>query len=125
MSTSTAPAGPVAEAITAALTSTFEPLHLEVLNESYMHSVPRGSETHFKVVLVSASFDGQSLIQRHRAVNAALAPQFQQGLHALSIVARTPAQWEQSGGAVSQSPACVGGMKAEAEAKRKQPTPMT
>lgn len=24
------------------------PVHLEVVNESYMHNVPKGSETHFK-----------------------------------------------------------------------------
>ena len=98
----------------------FQCVHLEVLNESSMHSVPPGSETHFKVVVVSPHFDGQPLLQRHRAVNGALAPQFQRGLHALSIVARTPQQWQQSGGAVSQSPPCVGGMKAEAEAKQRQ-----
>ena len=112
----------MADGITAALTAQFQPVHLEVLNESFMHSVPEGSETHFKVVVVSPVFEGQSLIQRHRAVNGALAPQFQRGLHALSIAARTPQQWEQSGGAVSKSPACLGGMKAEAEARLKQQT---
>ena len=40
--------------------------------QSYMHNVPRGSETHFKVVLVSEAFDGLSLIKRHRAVNSTL-----------------------------------------------------
>ena len=33
----------------------FAPLHLEVTNESHMHSVPAGSETHFKVIVVSES----------------------------------------------------------------------
>ena len=31
--------------------ATFEPIHLEVINESHMHSVPKNSETHFKVKL--------------------------------------------------------------------------
>jgi hypothetical protein len=31
------------------LTESLGPSHLEILNESYMHSVPKGSETHFKV----------------------------------------------------------------------------
>lgn len=29
------------------------PSHLEVVNESYMHNVPKGSESHFKVLVVS------------------------------------------------------------------------
>ena len=40
----------------------FAPLHLEVSNESHMHNVPEGSESHFRVVLVSAQFEDQTLI---------------------------------------------------------------
>ena len=47
--------------------------HLEVVNESDNHNVPPGSESHFKVVLVSDEFAGQRLIQRHRQVNKILA----------------------------------------------------
>ena len=47
--------------------------------------MPKGSETHFKVVVVSEAFDGEPLIDRHRKVNAALAEELAQGLHALSI----------------------------------------
>jgi hypothetical protein len=42
--------GPVAECMERKLTESFGPSHLEILNESYMHSVPKGSETHFKVL---------------------------------------------------------------------------
>jgi len=42
-------AGKVEQLITTKLQSKFSPLHLEVVNESYKHSVPKGSETHFKV----------------------------------------------------------------------------
>ena len=45
----------------------------QVINESSGHNVPKGSETHFKVVVVSDSFDGQMLIARHRMVNEILA----------------------------------------------------
>ncbi|MCU7948134.1 MAG: BolA/IbaG family iron-sulfur metabolism protein [Candidatus Thiodiazotropha sp. (ex Cardiolucina cf. quadrata)] len=38
------------------LQSAFSPLHLEVINESHMHSVPEGAESHFKVVVVSEAF---------------------------------------------------------------------
>lgn len=45
----------------------------QVLNESSGHNVPKGSETHFKVVVISDAFDGQKLIARHRMVNSILA----------------------------------------------------
>ena len=45
------------------LTKQFAPSHLEILNESYMHNVPKGSETHFKVVVVSNNFENTSLLQ--------------------------------------------------------------
>lgn len=46
--------------------------HLEVINESGNHNVPPGSESHFKVVLVSELFDGERLVARHRRVNQIL-----------------------------------------------------
>ena len=55
-----------AEQIEQALAAAFQPLHLEVLDESHMHS--RGLETHYKAVIVSAEFEGRRLIQRHQAV---------------------------------------------------------
>jgi stress-induced morphogen len=87
------------------------------MNESYMHSVPKGSETHFKVVVISSKFQGQSLLERHKAINTLLSDEFKSGLHALSIQAKTPEQWESSGHRVSESPACLGGMKKETQKK--------
>jgi len=55
--------GPVEQTMRKKLTSGFEPIHLELHNESYMHNVPKGSETHFKVVIVSSRFEGKPLIQ--------------------------------------------------------------
>ncbi|MGL5236711.1 MAG: BolA/IbaG family iron-sulfur metabolism protein, partial [Plesiomonas shigelloides] len=63
----------IQEQIIAKLQAAFAPLHLDVINESHRHNVPAGSESHFKVVLVSDAFCGQRLLARHRAVNAALA----------------------------------------------------
>ncbi|XP_076439702.1 DNA-binding transcriptional regulator BolA-like [Babylonia areolata] len=81
---------PLESSIKKKLTDTFKPTVLQIVNESYMHNVPKGSETHFKVVVVSDSFEGASLVQRHRLVNTTLAEEFASGLHALSIVAKTP-----------------------------------
>ena len=48
------------------------PEYLEVVNESQQHNVPPGSESHFKVVLVSAEFTDKRRVARHQAVYAAL-----------------------------------------------------
>lgn len=106
-------ATPVRDAIHDDLVRGFAPVVLEVINESNNHSVPPGSETHFKVVVVSEAFAGQSPVARHRAVNKALAAQLAGGVHALSIQAFTPEQWAERGGVVPPSPPCLGGSKAE------------
>ena len=102
------PPGPVANSIHEKLSENFSPTHLDIINESYMHNVPRGSETHFKVVIVSEKFANTKLIARHRMVNESLSLELQSGVHALSIVAKTPEQWTE-GQTVDKSPACRGG----------------
>lgn len=47
----------------AKLQKRFNPTVLRLINESFMHNVPEGSETHFKVVVVSDEFDGMPLIK--------------------------------------------------------------
>lgn len=94
------------------LRAAFEPAHLDVLNESGNHNVPAGSESHFKVVIVSDAFEGKNLVARHRAVNEVLADELANAVHALSIQAHTPAQWTARGGTVPDSPLCRGGSKA-------------
>ncbi|DAZ94451.1 TPA: hypothetical protein N0F65_002769 [Lagenidium giganteum] len=101
--------GPVAQSIRAKLAAALNPTHLEVHNESYMHNVPKGAETHFKVVVVSSEFEGKPLLQRHRMVNEVLKDDLASGVHALSIQGKTPAQWEKSS-TVQRSPSCMGGM---------------
>ena len=101
----------LADAITRKLESSLSPAHLAVINESSMHSVPKGSETHFKVVIVSDAFAGKSRVQRHQMVYAALAEEMKPGrLHALAITSRTPAEWAESPEA-NTSPLCAGGSK--------------
>ncbi|XP_021365319.1 bolA-like protein DDB_G0274169 [Mizuhopecten yessoensis] len=100
---------PVEESITKKLTERLAPQHLEVINESYMHNVPKGSETHFKVVVISDKFQSVALIKRHRMVNEVLQEELNSGVHALSILAKTPQQWEDSAQNVGKSPPCRGG----------------
>jgi stress-induced morphogen len=92
-----------------------ETLHLMVENESHQHSVKPGSETHFKVLIVSPAFEGLGTIDRHRRVHGILADELRSGLHALTLRALTPAQWEAEGAAGFQSPACLGGSKHDAK----------
>lgn len=100
-------------AIESKLTSALSPLFLEVVNESHMHSVPPGSESHFKVLVVSDAFSGRSLIEQQRMVNGLLAGELAGGVHALTMKTMTPAQWQAAGNKIDQtSPRCHGGSKA-------------
>ena len=86
-----------------------EPVFLEVVNESHMHNVPEGSESHFKVTLVSALFSDKMLLARHRMVNQLVADQLAGGVHALALHTKTPDEWFEQGGTVPDSPLCHGG----------------
>ena len=75
----------------------FEVDYLQVENESHMHNVAPGAESHFKVTIVSNSFDELMLIKRHRMVNQALQQEMQQ-IHALALHTLTPQEWQARGG---------------------------
>lgn len=87
----------------------FTPRVLEVVNESFMHNVPPGSQSHFKVIVVSDDFEGQRLIQRHRAINQILNEELTQHIHALAIHAYTWDEWQEQCTQVQESPMCLGG----------------
>ena len=90
-----------------------KPLHLEVIDESGQHNVPAGAESHFKLVVVSEQFQGESLVARHRRVNVLLKQEFAAGLHALALHTMTPEEWFEKGGAAPDSPECLGGGKSD------------
>lgn len=80
--------------IEAALTRALAPTLLRVVDDSAKHAghagARPGGETHYSVLLVSPAFAGQSRVARSRAVHAALAGEFADGLHALALTLRTP-----------------------------------
>jgi BolA protein len=86
----------IAERITRKLTEAFAPQALAVIDESHRHvghaGWREGGETHFSVDIVSASFAGKSRLERHRLVNAALAQEFAERVHALALAARAPGE---------------------------------
>ncbi|UPT56940.1 transcriptional regulator BolA [Dickeya zeae] len=98
----------IRETIEAKLRTEFEPQHIEVINESYRHNVPAGSESHFKVVLVSEHFSGERVIGRHRAIYRVLADELAGSVHALALHTYTPQEWLDLQMAVPSSPPCGG-----------------
>jgi len=103
----------VASTINDTLVDALAPVHLDIINESDQHNVPPGSESHFKVVVVSDVFANESLISRHRRVNKLLCAELQGPIHALSLHTHTVEEWAKRGGRVPDSPPCRGGMARE------------
>ena len=100
----------IASTIEKKLLSAFSPLHLDVINESNNHNVPPGSESHFKVTIVSSDFEDERLIKRHRAVNSVLAEELAEKIHALALHTYTEKEWhDYYAENTPLSPNCLGG----------------
>ena len=78
--------------ITAKLQAAFQPSMLNVIDESEQHhghgGWQDGGETHFRVEIASAAFAGKSRVDMHRMINAALADELKERVHALAIAAK-------------------------------------
>ena len=90
------------------LVASLSPVFLNVINESGKHNVPPGSESHFKLLVVSTDFEGCNLLNRHRTIHELLAQELQGGIHALSIEALTPDEWKKRGQSERTTPPCLG-----------------
>ena len=90
-----------ADRIATVLRQGFEPTVLRIVDDSARHhghaGAAPGGQTHYSLLLVAASFRGQSRVERSRAVHAALAAEFAGGLHALALTLRTPEEQETVG----------------------------
>ena len=93
------------------ITQALKPDYLEVANESHMHNVPPGSESHFKVTVVTSEFDNKMLVARHRMLNQLLKEELSGPVHALSLHTLTPTEWQEKNGEIRKSPPCLGGSK--------------
>ena len=98
----------MAAAMAAILVDHFAPEFLAFENESANHAGP-ATDSHFKLVLVAAAFEGRRLVQRHQAVYGLLAEFLASGVHALSLHLFTGDEWLARAQAVAQSPDCRGG----------------
>ncbi|MCB1752442.1 MAG: BolA family transcriptional regulator [Gammaproteobacteria bacterium] len=75
------------------LTAAFNPVQLDLVDESHKHAGHPGARAgggHFVVTIVSDAFTGKTPLQRHRMVYDALGELMQNEIHALSISARAP-----------------------------------
>ena len=88
-------------------------LHLEVINESGQHNVAPGSESHFKVIVVSGDFEGKNLVAQHRVVYKLLGDELESQVHALALHTYTEQGWRDAHGATPMSPPCLGGKSRE------------
>jgi len=98
----------IREQIESKLRATFEPAFLEVVDESYRHNVPAGSESHFKVVLVSDRFAGERFLNRHRMIYSTLTSELATTVHALALHTYTLKEWEGLQDTLLASPPCRG-----------------
>lgn len=124
--------GSVAEKIFTKCSSSLGPLYyIDIINESSSHSVPKGSETHFKVLIVSDQFEGKMLVQRHRMLYTLLREEMRSDaipedrnnfhkIHALSIIAKTKNEWDREKEKLLEltSPKCLGGSKLESSSHK-------
>ena len=75
------------------LEAEFSPVTLQVDDEGHMHVGHEGAKSglgHFRVLVVSDKFQGQSPVKRHRLVYRAMGDLMQTDIHALAIEAFTP-----------------------------------
>lgn len=83
-------------AMEAKLNAALSPEHLDIIDNSASHAGHAGAhpegESHFKVIVVSAAFEGQSRVQRQRLVYNALAEEMANHIHALELQTQTPAE---------------------------------
>lgn len=86
--------GPVGQRITKKLQDAFAPASLQVIDESHHHAGHSGSrpdgESHFRVVIVAEAFRARSRVEQHRMVNAAVADELRERVHALAIQSAAP-----------------------------------
>jgi BolA protein len=86
----------VADQIRSKLTAALHPSTLEIVDESHRHKGHAGArpngESHFRVEIVSESFEGKTRLERQRMVYAALSEEMSHDIHALSLATRAPSE---------------------------------
>lgn len=88
--------GAMADAIARNIGGGLKPIRFELVDDSHKHAGHAGArpegETHFRILVVSAAFEGKSRIARQQMVYGLLREEFARGLHALAMSTLTPAE---------------------------------
>ncbi len=87
----------VAAQIEQTLKRRFAPLHFELRDDSAKHVGHPGATSgggHYRVVIVSAEFEGRTRLEQHRMVNEALADFFGERIHALALKTIPPSEFQ-------------------------------
>jgi BolA protein len=77
------------------LVATFSPLQCQLDDESALHAGHAGAASgggHYRIRLVSALFEGQNRVVRHRLVYDCLHDMMHTDIHALAIIALAPSE---------------------------------
>ena len=86
------------ERIKGLLRAKLTPQHLEISDESYLHAsheeAQKSSGGHYSVIIIAKCFSGKSTLARHRTIYEILKNEFKENIHAVSIKALTPEEWE-------------------------------
>lgn len=84
------------ELIKQRLQAALDVLQLDIQDESHKHAGHAGAIAsgggHYKVQIISESFEGKSAIERHKMIYVALGDAMGKDIHAISISAKTPAE---------------------------------
>ena len=92
-----------------------DPSHLEVIDESYLHNVEPGKESHVRVVAVSEKFQDLNLVKRHQLIYSNIQEELSGPIHAITLHTFTSQEWEDKNKQAEASPDCLGGSKKEAD----------
>lgn len=85
------------ETIERILSEAFRPVHLEIRDDSARHAGHAGAKSgggHYAVTIVSAAFEGRTLLEQHRMVNEALRHLIGGAIHALELKTIPPSTWK-------------------------------
>ncbi|MDQ0325909.1 BolA protein [Rhodopseudomonas julia] len=78
------------------LNGALSPEELTITDESHLHAGHGGAhpegESHFRIHIVSAAFEGKSRVERHRMINEILVEELKNRVHALAVRAYAPSE---------------------------------
>ena len=94
------------------LNNSLEPSHLEVIDESYLHNVEPGKESHVRIVAVSDN-TALNLVKRHQLIYSQIQEEIDGPIHAIFLHTFTPQEWKDKNEKAEASPDCLGGSKKE------------